>query len=102
MRRSDRRAGHSTCACAAELRDKLTNGPWLVKRVEPLRGATRPAPGARSQLISELLGHKDVETTMIYTHVLNRGGDGVHSPLDRLRKAVGSESRRIIGTDRPA
>ncbi len=34
--------------------------------------------------VQELLGHRDVKTTMIYTRVLNRGGRGVRSPLDAL------------------
>ncbi len=42
------------------------------------------ADGYDIRTVRELLGHKDVRTTIIYTHVLNRGGRGVRSPANRL------------------
>jgi integron integrase len=69
-----------------------------VRRAVVASGITKPASchtfrhsfathlledGYDIRTLQELLGHTDVRTTMIYTHVLNRGGRGVVSPLDR-------------------
>jgi integrase len=55
-------------------------------RSRPTNGRRRGPAGTElaeeEQTIQELLGHSDVATTMIYAHVLNRGGRGIVSPLD--------------------
>jgi hypothetical protein len=59
--------------------------------------------------VQELLGHRDVKTTMIHTHVLNRGGHGVQSPADRLLAggssgvlARAAETRSNPGGEKPS
>ena len=65
----------------------------LAKRVTP-GGGYPDRPGD--------LGPLEVQTTMIHTPVLNRGGRGVHSPLDRLRKPLSVAGGGFRLTDRAA
>jgi len=61
---------------------------WLKLRVKDIdfgygQIVVRDGKGAKDR-VTMLLGHRSVETTMIYTHVMNKGGRGVASPLDRV------------------
>jgi integron integrase len=68
------------------------SGETHIRQVGPKRGSCHTLrhsfathlleDGYDIRTVQELLGHKDVKTTMLYTHVLQRGGKGVRSPLD--------------------
>ena len=77
---------HSISSTSNPVRQSQGHAPVIAaqpKLLDRFRESLRSRHYSR-RTVPELLAHSDVKTTMIYTHVLNRGGKGVRSPMDEL------------------
>lgn len=86
VHRSDLDAGYGRTSLPYALERKYRSAPseWLWQYVFPASHRVCQEDGDDIRTVQELLGRRSVRTTMIYTHVLNKGGMGVRSPADRL------------------
>ena len=70
-------------ACRRAAQRCGVNKPLHPHTLRPCFATHLLEDGYDMRTVQELLGHKDVSTTMVYTYVLQRGGRAVHSPLDQ-------------------